>query len=53
MQHGLFRQDIREKRVTLMIEQVSVWSDLDIADPDFGPVLDKDKILSQRYVTFP
>lgn len=26
-----------------MIEQVSLWNDLDIADPDFGPVLDKTK----------
>lgn len=26
-----------------MIEQVSVWNDLDIADSDFGPVLDKTK----------
>lgn len=26
-----------------MIEQVSVWKDLDIVDPDFGPVLDKTK----------
>jgi len=26
-----------------MTEQVSVWNDLDVADPDFGPVLDKVK----------
>lgn len=26
-----------------MIEQVSVWNDLAIADPDFGPGLDKTK----------
>lgn len=26
-----------------MIQQASVWNDLDTADPDFGPVLDKTK----------
>lgn len=32
----------------MMIEQVSVWNDLDIADPDFGPVLDNTKFSARE-----